>query len=142
MGKYDHLISYVPKPDKPGDPANPAILRKIAWTEDSFMPGAPYFEIMWFCAPRAARPPTHTHTFTELVGFIGSDPDNITDLGATVKFFLGDEWYTFTKSVLLYAPAGLPHAPIVIEEVKRPFIHFTGGPNIVYKRDAAEEAAH
>ena len=140
MGKYDHLISYVPKPDKPGDIINTAIQRKIAWMEESFVPGAPYFEIMWFCAQREPRPQTHTHTFYELIGFIGGDPDNVEDLGATVKFLLGDEWYTFTKSVLLYIPAGLPHSPIIVEEVKRPFIHFSGGPNVVYEREATEEA--
>ena len=140
MGKYDQYISYVPKPDKPGDIINTAIQRKIAWTEDSFIPGAPYFEIMWFCGPREPRPATHTHTFYEILGFIGGDPENVTDLGATVKFLFGDEWYTFTKSVLVYVPAGIPHSPMIIEDVKRPFIHFSGGPNVPYIRETVEES--
>ena len=139
MGKYDHLISYVPRPDRPDEIVNPDIMRKIAWTEDRFMPGAPYFEIMWFCAPREApRPPTHTHTFDEIIGFIGGNPDDPTDLGATVKFLIGDEWHTFTKSFLMFIPAGLPHAPMVFEDVKRPFIHFSGGPNVSYSTTPSE----
>jgi len=142
MGKYDHLISYMPRPDKPGEILNTDIQRKIVWMDDSLIKGGPYFEIMWFCAPRPARPPTHTHTFDEILGFISGDPDNYTDLGATVKFLINDEWYTFTKSVLLYMPAGLPHSPIIVEEAQRPFIHFSGGPNVVYTREPSEEANH
>ena len=132
MGKHDYLISYVPRPERPDEIVNWDIMRKIAWTEDSFMPGAPYFEIMWFVGPREPRPPSHTHTFDEIVGFIGSDPDNPKELCGIVKFKIEDEWYTFTKSVLFFIPAGMVHAPMVIEEVRRPLIHFSGGPNVSY----------
>ena len=127
MGKYDHLISYTPRPDRPDETVNWDVMRKISWTEDSLIPGAPYFEIMWFCGPREPSPKTHTHTFDEIIGFIGGDPENPKDLGAVVKLFIGDEWYTFTQSVLVFIPAGLPHAPMVIESVSRPIIHFSGG---------------
>ena len=127
MGKYDHLISYVPRPDKPGEDVSRDSLRKIAWMEDSFMPGAMYHEIMWYCAPREPGPPTHTHDFDEIIGFVGGDPEAPKELNAVVRFFLGDEWYTFTKSVLIYVPAGMEHSPISIESVEKPFIHFSGG---------------
>ena len=39
MGKYDHLISFLPRPDRPDEVVNPDILRKIAWTEDSVSGG-------------------------------------------------------------------------------------------------------
>ena len=136
MGKYDHLISFEPRPVRPGMIDNPGIIKRIAWTEESIMPGAPYFEIMWFFAPEdPTGPPTHTHTFDELIGFIGTNPDDPSDLGAKVSFLLDDEWHTFTKSALLHIPAGLPHAPMLFEDIKRPFIHFSGGPNVVYKQD-------
>ena len=138
MGKYDHLISFTPRPSHGGANDDPSISRRIAWTEESVIPGAPYFEIMWFCAPTDPGPPTHTHTFDEIIGFIGGDPDNPADIGATVKFLLGDEWYTFTKSALIYVPKGLPHSPMIFEDVKRPFIHFSGGPNVSYAQDPVE----
>ena len=137
MGKHDYLMSFVPRPNRPDEDANPkamSVMKKIAWMEDSFMPGAPYFEIMWFSGPREPRPPAHTHSFDEYLGFIGGDPEHPEELYATVKFKIEDEWHTFTKSVVLYIPAGMEHSPIIIEEVKRPFIHFSGGPNVSYTR--------
>ena len=125
MGKHDHLISFVPKPDNP-QRGHEAIMRKIAWMDGSFMPNAPYFEIMWFTGDRDPNPPTHTHTFDEIFGFLGGDPEHPEELNATVKFFIEDEWYTFTKSVVFHVPAGMEHAPMVFENVKKPFIHFSG----------------
>ena len=139
MGKYDHLISYSPRPFTPGLSSDPKVSRRIAWTEECIIPGAPYFEIMWFCAPRDPGPPTHTHTFDEIIGFVGGDPDNPAELNATVRFLLGDEMYTFTKSVIIFVPAELPHSPIYVDEVKKPFIHFSGGPNVAYTQDLIEE---
>ena len=128
MGKYDHLISYTPKPDMPDENYNWDSKRKIVWTDDSFMPGAMYFEIMWYCAPRGPGPQPHTHDFDEIIGFIGGDPENPKELGAVVKFQIADEEYTFTQSVMIFVPAGLEHSPITVESVDRPFIHYSGGP--------------
>ena len=139
MGKYDHLISYSPRPFQPGVSSDPSTSRRIAWTDESVIPGAPYFEIMWFCAPREPGPQTHTHSFDEIIGFTGGDPDNPSELNATVRFKIGDEIYTFTKSVIVFVPAGLPHSPIFVDEVKRPFIHFSGGPNVPYTLDPTGE---
>jgi len=130
MGSYDHLISFLPKPDRPNEDVNWEHKRKIAWIEESVMPGSPYFEIMWFCAPRDPGPPTHTHDFDEVFGFIGGDPENPSELNGVVKFKIGAEWYTFTKSVVFYVPAGLEHAPMIIESVDKPLIHFSGGASV------------
>ena len=127
MGKYDHLISYVPRPARPGEIVDLETKKKIVWTDESFMPGAPYFEIMWFCGVREPGPATHVHDFDEIIGFVGGDPEHPEELNATVKFLIGDEWYTFTKSVMLFLPAGLEHSPMKIESVEKPFIHYSGG---------------
>lgn len=128
MGKYDHLISFVPRPDRPNEKADWNATRKIAWMEESFMPGAMYFEIMWYCSPREPAPPPHTHDFDEIIGFVGGNPEDPKELGAVVKFNIGGEMYTFTQSVLITVPAGLEHSPIIVESVERPFLHFSGGP--------------
>ena len=136
MGKHDHLISYVPKPDNPNEAASLGSKRKIAWMERSFMPGAPYFEIMWYFKTTEPGPQPHTHDFDEVFGFIGGDPDNPTELNGIVKFKIEDEWYTFTKSVLLYVPAGMLHSPIQFVAVEKPIIHFSGGQaNTGYSQD-------
>jgi len=138
MGKYDHLISYSPRPLSPGMEAKPDIARRIVWTEESVIPGAPYFEIMWFLAPTEPAPPTHTHTFDEIIGFLGGDPNDPSNLNGTVRFLIGDEWYTFTKSVMIYIPEGLQHSPMIFDEIKKPIIHFSGGPNVPYTLNQAE----
>ena len=136
MGKYDHFISRVPRPERPDEIVDLSVLRKIAWMEESLIHGAPYFEIMWFMSPTGPRPEAHTHTFDEHLGFIGGDPEHPEELNATVKFMIEDEWYIFTKSSLLYIPAGIKHSPFIIEDVKKPLIHFSAGPNVSYNRAA------
>lgn len=101
IGKYDHLITFDPRPERPGKETDPSIMKKILWMDASLMHGAPYFVIMWFVKPREPAPPTHTHNFDEYIGFIGTDPNNAGDLGATVKFLIEDEWSVITKSAVL-----------------------------------------
>jgi mannose-6-phosphate isomerase-like protein (cupin superfamily) len=66
------------------------------------------------------------HTADEIFLFFGTDPDNPTDLGGEVEFWLGlgedAEKYIITKPSCIYVPAGLVHAPIVFRNVRRPFI--------------------
>jgi mannose-6-phosphate isomerase-like protein (cupin superfamily) len=66
------------------------------------------------------------HTADEIFLFFGTDPDNPTDLGGEVEFWLGlgedAEKYIITKPSCIYVPAGLVHAPIVWRNVRRPFI--------------------
>ena len=134
MGKYDHLVFYEPRPNIPGKETDPSIMKKIAFLDSSVMKGAPYFDIMWFVKPREPNPPEHTHDFDEFIGFIGSDPYDASDLGATVNFKIEDEWLVIKKSALIYIPAGLKHSPFVIEDMKRPILHFSGGPSVEYFR--------
>jgi len=128
MGKYDNLISFVGKPDDVHPDFSWDGIGRIVWMDPGAMPGTTYFEMMWFYAPREPGPPTHTHDFDEIIGFVGGDPENPKELGATVHFRLGDESYTFTKSVIIFIPAGMEHSPIHVEKVEKPFIHFSGGP--------------
>ena len=37
MGKYDYLISYAPRPERPDEIVRWDIIRKIAWTEGSYL---------------------------------------------------------------------------------------------------------
>ncbi|MEM2104466.1 MAG: hypothetical protein QW717_06215 [Candidatus Bathyarchaeia archaeon] len=66
------------------------------------------------------------HTADEIFLFFGTDPDNPTDLGGEVEFWLGQgedaEKYVFNKPTCIYVPAGLIHGPIVFRNVRRPFV--------------------
>ena len=102
-------------------------MRKIVWIDDCLIQGSPYFEIMSFIKPRDPLPPTHVHSFDELIGFVSSDPDDPGNLGGRVRFMIEDEWLELTKSSVIYVPSGLRHSPFIIEEMSRPIIHFSGG---------------
>jgi hypothetical protein len=66
----------------------------------------------------------HKHEFDEVFIFLGSNPDDITDLGGTVETWLGEgdeaEKFMLTKSTCVYIPAGVPHSTTVYREVKNP----------------------
>ena len=81
------------------------------------------FAVSCVAEPYVMPDPPHSHDFDEFLYFIGSDPDNPEDLGAVVEVALGEEWekHTFTRTSILYFPAGLHHAPINVKKVDRPF---------------------
>ena len=134
----DKLVSYMVRPVMPGKETPETIMRKIAWIEDRHIKGAPYFEIMFFINKREPMPPTHVHDFDELLGFASSDPDDPENLGGTVRVMIEDEWLELKRSSVIYVPAGLKHSPFVIEEMTRPIVHFSGGPNVVYTSSILE----
>lgn len=64
----------------------------------------------------------HAHDFQEMLCFIGGDPTNIMDLGAEVEFTLDGEKHFIKKAAVVTIPKGLIHCPIVIKNVKKPFV--------------------
>jgi mannose-6-phosphate isomerase-like protein (cupin superfamily) len=72
---------------------------------------------------------THVHNNEdEAFFFIGTNPDDPTDLGAEYEFWLGEgkdaERYVFDKTTCIYVPKGVPHNPHFARRVDRPFIEF------------------
>lgn len=132
MGLLESNVSFVARPSMPGKETPPNIMRKIVWLNDTVFPGSPYFEIVWFVDKREPNPPAHTHDFDEIVGFIGSDPDDPANLNGTVEFLLDGETIKLTRSTVIYIPAGMEHCPFSITEIKKPIIHFSGGPGQRY----------
>jgi hypothetical protein len=80
----------------------------------------------------------HTHTYDEVLGFIGSDPSNVTKLGGEVEIWMEDEKYVMDKSFLVYIPKGLKHCPIIIRKVDRPFLGYAVGLSGEYATDWQE----
>ena len=66
----------------------------------------------------------HSHPFDEFLLFIGSDPKNLRKLGGVVEIGLGDEWerHTIDTTTVVYLPSGLPHAPVNVKKVDKPFL--------------------
>jgi hypothetical protein len=68
----------------------------------------------------------HKHYYEEMFLFIGTNPDDVDDLGAEVEFWLGEgeelEKVVFNTSSCMYLPPGVAHFPQFIRNVKRPLI--------------------
>ena len=76
-------------------------------------------------------PGLHSHPFSEIVLLIGSDPQNLRDLGGEVSWGMGDgdeaATYTLTSTTAIYVPGGVPHGPLVYNRVDRPILNIAIG---------------
>lgn len=70
---------------------------------------------------------SHSHPFEEIVTLFGTDPENPKDLCGEVEFWMDDEKYTITQSVIIYVPKGIMHCPLIFHRVDRPIFHFIVG---------------
>jgi hypothetical protein len=96
---------------------------RILWLEDFVIKGAPSIICSWYWkATEKEGTPAHKHDFDEVIGFIGSDPDNPHDLYGEVEFWMDDEKYMLTKSCLIFVPKGLKHCPLRVTKVDRPIL--------------------
>jgi hypothetical protein len=71
----------------------------------------------------------HVHPFTEIFYWVGTDPNNPEDLGATVEHWLGDgeeaEGIWAEKNSTAIAPGGMTHLPFAVRDLRKPFLTFT-----------------
>jgi mannose-6-phosphate isomerase-like protein (cupin superfamily) len=109
---------------------------RVMWLEDEIIKEASSVIISWYWkATEEEGSPSHVHDFDEILGFIGNDPDNPTDLGGEVEFWMEDEKYLLTKSCLIWVPAGLRHCPLRVASVKRPFLFLAFSMTQKYTKD-------
>lgn len=109
---------------------------RILWLEDEIMEGAFSIICSWYWkATEKEGSPSHVHDFDEVVGFIGSDPQDPSDLGGEVEFWLEDEQYFLTKSCLILCPAGLRHCPLRVTRADRPILFLAVSLTGKYKKD-------
>jgi hypothetical protein len=68
----------------------------------------------------------HTHPFDECLLFFGYDDNEMNYLGADMELSLGKEWenHKFSVPMVVAAPKGVPHCPLVTEKVYKWFGHF------------------
>ena len=88
----------------------------------------PNFALYYVMRAGMFMEPPHIHSNDEYLMFISSDPHDMKNLGAVVEVAYGDEWekVTFSTSALVHFPKGLPHCPIHVKKMERPFLfgHF------------------
>ena len=106
--------------------------QRICWIDGKVVPGAFQMNTAWYAKVPERDPIFEEHCHDdadELIGFIGSDPENPNDLGGEIEFTIGGEAHLLTKSTIIFAPAGLAHNPM---RVYRPIFHFSVVTTAIY----------
>jgi hypothetical protein len=62
----------------------------------------------------------HSHKFPEILCFIGSNPEDVTDLGAEIEFTIGGEKHLINTSAVVSIPPKVKHCPIKFTKVEKP----------------------
>lgn len=134
MGKYDHLFIteaiYKPTPHKKHKLA--VQLFSHIGEDSSGVPGTYLMEASMVTGPSAPDEPDakvhcHCHDFDEYMAFVSVDPDNVTDLGAEIEFWMEDEKHVITESTCIFIPKFMMHLPMRVTRVDRPFMWITVG---------------
>ncbi len=126
--KYEkYVISELKNPET--DPERLAryaqFAKRILWLDDKIVDGAFQMNCSWYLKPTAGIPTSHSHDYDEIIGFIGSDVDNPSDLCGEVELWLEDEQYIITKSTMVFVPKEMKHCPLKVNRVDKPIFHFT-----------------
>ena len=104
---------------------------RILRLDEEVMEGAKlYASAVWFwpsmmktdISERSSKP--HVHDHDEVLGIIGTNPDDPHDLCGESEITLGGEKHIVDKSALIYIPAGLEHGPFREHRIDRPILHF------------------
>lgn len=74
----------------------------------------------------------HSHTYDEIIGMVGTNPDDPTDLCGEIEIIMDGESHIITKSSMVYIPAGLEHGPFRELKVDRPIFQFEFGLNGIH----------
>jgi hypothetical protein len=107
-------------------PDRVARLSPIIRMDNDLIPGSFHMGFVWALGASTIKEElgSHAHDFNEVLGWIGTDYKNPSDLGGEVEFWIEDEKYILTKSCIIFIPKGVKHCPLIDLKVDRPFIHF------------------
>ncbi|MDR2611022.1 MAG: hypothetical protein LBC58_06155 [Clostridiales Family XIII bacterium] len=110
-------------------------LQLLIWLDGEKAPGAPYMELVWFKSVNETGPAPHAHDFDELIGFIGSDPEDPENLNAEVTLDIAGDIVHVQNSCIAFCPEGTIHSPITVPALERPIYHFSIGNGGDYVRE-------
>ena len=115
---------------------------RIVYLDKEVVPDAKFYaEALWLW-PRQVKKPqpgdepgvkAHQHPFSEMIGFFGTNPDDIHDLCGEVELWIDGEQNIINRSFAAFIPAGMVHCPLNILRIDRPIFHFTAGPGKMYE---------
>jgi hypothetical protein len=124
--KFEPIPAWTPKEAK-----------RLLFLDNDVLPGAFYMSVSWFwpgdwppLKPGAEpRVKPHTHDFDEIIGFVGTNPDDINDLCGEVELWIDGKQNILNKSFMAFVPAGVMHCPLNILRAERPIFHFNCAPS-------------
>jgi hypothetical protein len=65
----------------------------------------------------------HNHNYDEYLIFLGTDPDNPSNLGGEIELWLDEnEKHILKNSCAVFVPKGLYHTPLIFSKVEKPII--------------------
>lgn len=148
MSTYDkYFITETPR--HPDHPQSRDLVSDLPWCDslvidrelNGTVPGAYYLETCMMLRTGTMEDlGEHSHPFDEYLLFIGTNPEDQFDLGAEVEFWLGGEKHVVTRTCAVFCPAGVPHCPLVVRKLDRPFIFITTGPTLKYEEQGHQKA--
>jgi hypothetical protein len=100
-----------------------------------------YFSVdctwLWSGAAREPVGEAHTHDFSHVIGLIGGHQADPHDLGGEITIWLDGNKEVFTRSCLIFVPAGVVHGPILFNKISRPVFFITIAMTGKYTRNPA-----
>jgi hypothetical protein len=95
-------------------------IKRVIYMDDRVVPGSFYVEAVWVVGSIPRSHPEHCHDFDEIVGFVGSNMDDPTDLGGEIDFVVDGVKTTITKTCFIHVPAGVKHGGLCFRKIDRP----------------------
>lgn len=113
------------------------VVKPVVQVDADTVPGAKFYAETKWILPGDKKEiklcESHTHKFNETLGFFGFNYDNIQDLGAEIEITIDGEKNIVDRSFAACIPAGVPHGPVIIRNIKRPIFHVSSGKASQYK---------
>ena len=100
----------------------------LTYLNNELVPGCnTYIEYSWIWAMPSPNPfgGSHSHNYDEIVLNIGSDPDNVEELGGEIEAYMGDEKQVTDKSSAVFIPKNVKHGPVTWTKFERPHIQMS-----------------
>ena len=96
-------------------------IKRVIYMDDRIVPGSFYVEAVWVVGSVPRSHPEHTHPdHDEIVGFVGSNMEDPTELGAEIDFVVDGKKMTITKTCFIHVPAGVKHGGLCFRRIDRP----------------------
>jgi quercetin dioxygenase-like cupin family protein len=95
-------------------------IRRVIYMDDRIVPGSFYVEAVWVLGSIPRSHPEHSHDHDEIVGFVGSNMDDPSDLGGEIDFIVDGEKMTITKTCFIHVPAGVKHGGLCFRKIDKP----------------------